>query len=363
MKSGFLHSTFPICFVANDKIFVFQKGKFMIYDTRKNKFDFVVNYYTSYFNWFIYKFDILSRIFRKGVRCGCLLSNNIVLVCLDKTIFEIDLKAKSLSCGFKAHDESRPLAFTKLHGIEGFDNGIYFGGYKSNPSKGPISIFRRISKDNWVVVFTFAEGEIEHVHNIVSDPYKNVVYIFTGDFENSSAIWLAENNFTSVKAVVRGDQMYRACVGFSTLDGLVYATDTPFSKNSIRLLNQNEGLWNSSLIQNINGPSIYGCIWNDKFVFSTSVEGDGRDINLWYKLFGRLRGKGVLDNHSVMYIGDHKIGFEQMYKVRKDILPFYLFQFGVLIFPAGDILSDFLPVYHIATRKYSMGTKLLVRQV
>jgi hypothetical protein len=355
----FLNSTFPICYLPNNKILVFQKGKFLIYDYLVNNFDFVVDYSTSLFNLFSFSFSLFARILRKGVRCGCLVDNDLVVVCLDKNVLEINLKNKSISRGFKTPDGSRPLVFTNISGIKGFDDGIYFGGYKSNPRKEPISIYRRISQDEWVVVFTFPEGEIEHIHNIVPDPHRNILYVLTGDFQNSSAIWVVENNFKSVKAVVRGEQIFRACVGFSTLDGLIYATDSPFSENSIRILKEIDGLWHSTFVQKINGPSIYGCVWKDKFVFSTSVEGDGRNIDLFYKLFGRSRGKGVVDNNSVIYAGDYKNGFTPIYKIRKDFLPFYFFQFGVLIFPAGKNDSDVLPIYHIATRKYSMGTKLL----
>lgn len=355
----FLNSTFPVCHLSNNEILVFRRGRFEIYDIFLNKFEFIVNYHLSYFDLFVYNFDLLVRIFRKGVRCGYLVEKNLVVLCLDKKVLEIDLKNKSLSRGFKTPDGSRPLVFTSISGIKGFIDGVYFGGYKSNPNKNSVSIYRRVSADEWVDVYTFPAGEIEHIHNIVQDPFRDVLYVFTGDFENSSAIWVVEDNFNSIKAVVRGQQIFRACVGFSTVDGLIYATDSPFSENSIRILKYSDGLWNSSLVKIINGPSIYGCIWKDKFVFSTSVEGDGRKVNLSYKLFGRSRGKGILDDNSIIYIGDYTNGFEPIYKIKKDFLPFYLYQFGVLIFPTGKNDSNILPVYHIATRKYSMGTKLL----
>ena len=37
----------------------------------------------------------------------------------------------------------RPLKFTEVKGIKSFVDGVYFGGYLSNPNKNSVSIYRR----------------------------------------------------------------------------------------------------------------------------------------------------------------------------------------------------------------------------
>ena len=81
-----------------------------------------------------------------------------------------------------------------------------------------------------------------------------------------------------------------------------------------------------------------------------------------YRLFGRTRGAGIESDYSLVYKGNAKKGFVPVYKVRKDLLPFFLFQFGMLIFPSGENKTGFLPVYHVATTRYSMGTMIMSLQ-
>lgn len=354
-----LKNTYPICFLDKSRLLIYKKHNFQIVDLKNFESKILLSITANFFDKLVYKIPLLFRLLRKGVRCGIKVDDNIILLLIGKTIYELDLLNKSISIGYNTPDYSRPLIFSKIIGIEGFDDGIYFGGYKGNTKKDPIAIFKRVKKDTWEKVFEFAKGEIEHIHNIVADPYKNIVYIFSGDFDNSACIWKAENNFRSVKPLVRGHQDYRSCVGFPTINGLIYATDSPFSNNSIRLLRKKDNVWESKHLQNINGPCIYGCIWNDEYVFSTSVEGSGKNSSYWYKFFGNKRGPSIIENYSFIYKGNLEKSFEEIYKVKKDFYPFHLFQFGVLMFPQGRIEGNYLPTYHIATVHNSLHTVLI----
>ncbi len=356
-----LKNTYPICFITTSNLLVYKKHTFQIVDLKTLESKTILTLATNLFDKIIYKMPLIFRLLRKGVRCGIKLNDDIILFLIGKTIYELDLQNKCISNGYKTPDNSRPLIFSKINGLESFDDGIYFGGYKGNTNKDPIAIFKRVEKDTWVKAFEFEKGEIEHIHNIVADPYKNIVYIFTGDYDNAACIWKAENNFQSVEPLVRGQQDYRSCVGFATANGLIYATDSPFSNNSIRLLNPQDNIWKSNHLQNINGPCIYGCIWNDEFVFSTSVEGSGKSSSYWYKLFGNKRGPSIIENYSFIYKGNIENRFKEIYKVKKDLYPFHLFQFGVLMFPQGRVVGDYLPTYHIATVKNDLHTFLLTQ--
>lgn len=354
-----LKATFPVCFLSKNSLLIFRKGLFFIIDLTSGKISKLIKTKTLITDILFMKLPLFQRIFRKGVRCGMKISEKLVLVLIGRKIFELDVINGQMSNGFITSDDSRPLNFTQIEGIIGFEDGIYFGGYKGNPEKNPISIFRRTHTDKWEEVYQFQPGAIEHIHNIIPDPYKNIVYIFTGDFDHSAGIWKAQDGFRTVVPILLGSQLYRACVGFSIPEGLIYATDSPFSKNSIRLLNDSGKEWTTIPICDINGPSIYGCRWGNDFVFSTSVEGDGRNQNTLSKLFGRKRGSGIAEDYSFIYKGNLEEGFKEIYRAKKDCLPFYLFQFGTLNFANGFNDSSYLPVYHLATTRNNMNTILI----
>jgi len=344
-------------------LLIFKKGSFFILNLSEGRISSLVTFKVSFFETLLISLPFLARISRKGVRCGIKVTNDLALFVFGNKIYELDLTNGHISEGFSTSDHSRPLTFSKIEGVNGFLDGIYFGGYKGNPDKTPISIFRRTLPDQWDEVFQFPPDSIEHIHNIVADPYKNIVYILTGDFAHSAGIWMTDNGFKTVVPLLIGDQKYRACVAFATSDGLVYATDSPFHYNSIRLLKQNDNSWESIHLMDINGPAIYGCQWSNDFIFSTSVEPNGQKQDFWYKLFGRTQGEGIIENSSFIYKGNLKDGFEIIYKVKKDIFPFFIFQFGVLIFPSGLNNSLVLPVFHIATKRNGMNTILLKKKI
>lgn len=355
-----LKNYFPICYISSDSLLLFKRNTFYFLDIQSSNIRRLSQIRFQYKRKLFYIFPLLPRLLRMGIRCAIKVSDDIVLFVIGNIIYELNLPDGSISIGYSTNDQCRPLALSQINGISGFEDGIYFGGYRSNPTKTPISIYKRISTDKWEKVFQFPNGAVEHIHNIVADKYNDTVFVLTGDFDHSAGIWVAKNNFSTVEPVLLGEQKFRACIAFPTSNGLIYATDSPFTENSIRLLNKDKNnKWISTEIQPINGSSIYGCEWKDDFVFSTSVEGDGRNQSLFYKLSGRKLGIGIKSNYSIIYKGNLEEGFRGIYKIKKDILPFFLFQFGVLIFPSGKNESEYLPVYHIATKKHSMNTLLL----
>ncbi|MDO5772639.1 MAG: hypothetical protein Q4Q28_10985, partial [Bacteroidales bacterium] len=248
----------------------------------------------------------------------------------------------------------RPLSLTKVERVTGFRDGIYFGGYLGNREKKPVSVYKRTGKDNWVVVYTFPQGSINHVHAVVNDPYRDCLWIFTGDFDEASAIWKVTDNFKRVERVCCNDQKYRGCVVFALPEGLLYATDAPFEDDYIYLMNPSD--YSVKMIAPIDGSCIYGCQWRDKFVFSTTVEGDGRNTSRMEFYFGRKRGAGIKDDFVHMYCGNLKEGFKEIYKEKKDCMPYYTFQFGVFKFPYGVNNTDTLYFQPVATRENDQNT-------
>lgn len=291
----------------------------------------------------------LNRLFRTGVRSAIAINDNNVLLAVANKIVEYDIGQRKATIGYTLPQGIRPLVFTEVENIEGFDDGVYFGGYFGNMSKKPVNIYKRTGVDRWEVVYSFSQGAINHVHNVVADPYRQCLWIFTGDFDEASAIWKVTDNFKKVERMVCNDQKYRGCVVYALPEGLLYATDAPFMDDYIYLLNPET--MDIKELFHIHGSCIYGCQWKDKYVFSSTVEGDGRNMSRGEFYFGRKRGAGIKDDYVHMYMGNLQAGFKEIYKEKKDCMPFYTFQFGVFKFPAGVNNLDTLYFQPVATKK------------
>lgn len=288
----------------------------------------------------------LYRFFRMGIRAAAAIDENHIVYSIGDMLYEMDLGDGSVSKGYFCGEGIRPLIFTSVKGIDTFDDGLYFGGYLGNRSMKPVSIHKRVDVDKWETVYTFPQGTINHVHAIVSDPYRQCLWIFTGDFGEAAAIWRVTDNFRSVERILCNDQKYRGCVVYPIKEGLLYATDAPFAQNYLYLMKEDGRI---SELKRIDGSCIYGCRWKDKYVFSTTVEPDGRNATLLNILFSRKRGAGIKDDYVHMYCGNMEDGFKEIYKEKKDSLPYAAFQFGVFKFPYGVNNTDKLYFQPIAT--------------
>lgn len=300
-------------------------------------------------------FPPLYRLLRLGIRAAEAIDDDNIVISIGNNLFEYNLKSRILSKGYFIGDGIRPLAFTSIKGITGFEDCIVFGGYRNNQGKDPIHIYRRVETDIWEIVFTFSHGAINHVHNIIPDTFRNCLWIFTGDFGESAAIWKVSSNFKTIERVLCNNQMYRGCVCFPTKYGLLYSTDAPFAQNSIYLLTPD---YQTKRICEIDGSCIYACQVGGRFVFSTTVEPDGRK-NTLLRLFTYMkRGDGIKDMYVHMYAGNLEQGFKEIYKERKDYWP-YAFQFGAFRYPGGVNKTNKLYFQPVATREHDLDLMTL----
>ena len=169
---------------------------------------------------------------------------------------------------------------------------------------------------------------------------------------------MATDGFSVVEPVLLGNQEYRGCVGFPTSSGLLYATDSQFIHNSIRMLQEQGGTYESKFLFPLNGSCIYGCKVGDKYVFETSVEGVGIYRNLLHFLISRKPGPGIISKKICLYTGNIEDGFKETYCQEKDCLPFS-FQFGTFQFPAGDNETNNIVFKQIAVKKNDLSTIIM----
>lgn len=342
--------TSPLCYLPSGKLVCYKYGNIEI--LCDGKLEKRISVFKSKKERFLGRCKLAYRLLRLGVRAAEAIDENHIILSVSNMLFELDLLSGKLSDGYFCGEGIRPLSFAEIKGISSIDDGIYFGGYLGNRSMKPVNIYKRIDEDRWDIVYTFPQGTINHIHTIISDTYRDCVWIFTGDFDHASAIWKATNNFKTVECVVSNDQKYRGCVAYALPEALLYATDAPFQDNYIYLFNP-DNLISKSLFP-LHGSCIYGCKWKEQYVFSSTVEGDGRNTSFLDFFFGRKRGAGIKDEYVHLYIGNLQDGFKEIYKEKKDFLPF-TFQFGVFKFPYGKNNGNTLFFQPIATRKNDMS--------
>lgn len=355
-----LKKYFPLCFVEQDVLLLYKYGSLYLYDIKESRIKQSRKVIFSKKDTLLAKINPIFRFLRLGARLGVSLSDKVALILVGQTIYEVNVDTLELSSGYN-NGRSRPLKFSVFEGLDGFEDGVYWGDYLAPSDRGEKYIYKRTGRDKWEVVYTFPAGELGHIHNIVPDTYHKCAWIFTGDFDNCTAIWQAKDNFKCVVPIFRGNQLYRGCVSFATEDGLLYATDAPFADNFICRMFQDKGVWKVEKLMPISGSCIYGTqLDGENYVFQTTVEPDGRkNGNKFVILFGRERGAGIKDDYVHLYVGNIKDGFKDVYQSKKDNWPYIAFQFGTFQFPSGKNEGGLLPFYSMATKDYCLETRIL----
>lgn len=343
----------PLCFadkniIASKKNFLYLFNPESLKFKRVFQFEFQLKQKIGSLN------RILSRIFRIGPNNCICQSEGSIHISMDGCLMEINIKNYDIKNIHRFRAGMRnPLSLALIDNISNFDASVCYGEYFYNPNKKSVHIWKKKhDEDKFKIAYTFKQGIIEHIHAIIPDIIRNVVWILTGDFGKSAGIWVAENNFREVTPVAIGKQFYRACVAFPVSEGILYATDSQLESNSIRLLRYDKKKWTSEIIYHLDGPCIYGCKVNNQFIFSTSVEPGFSKNAFIIDLFDRKPGPGVKKNASQLVIGNLDNGFKTITHWEKDIWPMRLGQFGTIIFPHGKNPTNSLFLYSIGLKNH-----------
>jgi hypothetical protein len=285
---------------------------------------------------------IFERVLRFGIRFGCRIGEGCYLLAERNRLWLLDLPSASVRLDHVVSGK-KPLCISHIQGVTGFADGPCYGEYSENSSKEPVNIWVRSPHGAWRIVHTFAKGAIEHVHGIIPDESRGIVWIVTGDFGDSAGIWAARHDFTEVLPVLVGKQDFRCCWLAFSEDQIIYATDSPLTINSVRRLFLPQlGLdsrdpWigaRSEPFMEISGSSIYGCRVQDQVVFSTTVEPGLLTGKRWHDWLDRRPGPGIKGMYSDLMIGN-QAGFALAGRWTKDRWPFRLCEFGSISFPTG----------------------------
>jgi hypothetical protein len=295
----------------------------------------------------------VERILRLGIRFGCRIDEGSYLLAERNRLWLLDLPSATVRLDHVIKNGMKPLWISRIHGIDGFTDGACFGEYWYNAAKDPVNIWVRSQQGVWRIAHTFEKGTIEHVHGIVPDQRRGIVWILTGDYGDAVGIWAARRDFSEVLPVLVGAQDFRCCWLAFSGEEIIYATDSPLAFNSVRRLilpprfEQSRDPWagtRSESFMEISGSSIYSCRVQDQVVFSTTVEPGlptGKKLRDW---LDSRPGPGIKGLYTDLMIGTHA-GFSLAGRWPKDRWPLRLCEFGSISFPTGINPGRYLYAY------------------
>jgi len=285
--------------------------------------------------------SLTARLFRDGFHAIAVLPSGEIVAAVPSAIVTLRSGESEFRRTHTITRGTRPLHITAVGGA------VYWGEYFDNPAREEVHIYASTdSGATWSVAYTFPQGSIRHVHNIVHDPWENCLWILTGDYGNECRILRASSDFTQVDAVLQGNQQARAVALVPTENGLYFSSDTPLEKNHIYRLDRQGAL---SQLAPISSSSIYGCRVGSHVFFSTMVEPSEVNRDRHIRLYGS---------------GQPAQGWQPLLEWRKDCWPMTLFQYGNAFLPDGNNTTSFLAVTTLAvesddrtTSLYSVGSE------
>lgn len=256
------------------------------------------------------RFKLTRRIFRAEITGFYTLNDGTQLAIAKKGIFRRRKEEKDFKKICATPRGSKPLNIVAKSSQE-----VYFGEYFQNVENVPVNIYLLdIETGEMKVVYTFGQGEINHIHGLFFDKYTNRIWVATGDAENECILGYTEDGFNSFHVVFRGGQEYRCCQMFFYSDSIIYCTDSQFIPNKIKLIDRKT--LEITDLQSVQGSVIKGGQVGNVSFFSTTVEPS--DVNL--------------DKHVYLWVTKDGLNWEERYSDEKDIYPAIL-QFGTLEFP------------------------------
>ena len=305
---------------------------------------------------FIYRLPrvrLFERVLRLHISSFLILDNEWGLAVRKNEIWRVNLHDGTVTLDFLIPENRKLLRLTLVKDMQGFDDTIVFGEYFNNPSMRPVNIWRcpLNSPGEWSIGFTFPEGQINHIHNIVLDKYRLKLWILTGDFDKAAGIYLTNKNFEEVNMFLSGNQQYRAAWIHRLKDTVFYATDSQLEANSLCVLDEQDNV-TSQKIAPIEGSSIYAAFGANDIFFSTTVEPGMPTGNRLIDLFQTKPGAGIASCQSVIYGFNEDGLIKELFRADKDIWPMVLAQFGTFTFPSGLMLDDRFYAYGCALSKF-----------
>jgi hypothetical protein len=276
-----------------------------------------------------------SRLLRDGFHALAVLSSGHLVAAAPKVIVRLAPGETEFRVCHSVLRGTRPLHIAVTP-----DDRLFWGEYFDNPARAEVHIYGSTDRGaTWNVAYTFPNGAIRHVHNIVYDQWENCLWVLTGDNGAECRILRATCDFSQVDTVLSGNQQARAVALIPAAHGLYFSSDTPFEANHVYRLDRRGKV---TELTSLSSSSIYGCAVGNAIFFSTMVEPSETNLERNVCVYGSPDGSR----------------WQRLLQWPKDRLPMGLFQYGNALLPDGHNSSGLLALGTIATRDDDLAMSL-----
>lgn len=110
---------------------------------------------------------------------------------------------------------------------------VYLGEYTTSVRPHPVRILRGTQDGTrWTIAHTFEEGKTFHVHSLQYDPYRDLIWVTTGDWDWESHVFYTRDDFRSLERLGGNSQDWRVVSLVTTADYLYWGSDDDTAKGA-----------------------------------------------------------------------------------------------------------------------------------
>lgn len=211
------------------------------------------------------QFQLGKRLLRSNCYNIIPVDNKTLFITFDK---EIGVLQEGKWLCLNESDKYRVLR----QGVAYNNQKLFWGDYVANHDRSrTINVWAYAYNEKDVKkVFSFPKGAIRHIHGIHQDPYKNSLWVTSGDKPNECKFYETTNQFAELKLQFSGDETWRCVKPIFTEDFIYYASDCEFIANYIYKVDRKTK--QRTRLLKINGPCYYSTKVGDYFLFASTAE-------------------------------------------------------------------------------------------
>lgn len=255
---------------------------------------------------------LMERLLRNNIQALHVMNDGTRLAIAHDGIYRAAPKEILMKKTWSVTRGSRPINFC----ID--DSRVLFGEYDGRSELSGKSVYIYVSEDRgqtFEVAYKLPESDVNHLHNIIYDPYCDHYWVFSGDLDYRPGIAILSKDLKTLEWVDRGNQMVRVVSAVNYKDYLVYGTDTPLEQNYIVSFDKkNHSL---SRLRSIEGSSLFSAKFGKYDIITTCIEPS--EVNK--------------SKHSCIYMSYDGGDWHLVDQYRKDFWNPLFFQFGTIVLP------------------------------
>jgi hypothetical protein len=268
---------------------------------------------------------LTSRLFRDGFHALAVLPSEHLIAAVPHAIVTLPPGEKRFRLSHRVVRGTRPLHIAATP-----DDRVFWGEYFDNVPRDEAHVYASADRGtHWDVAYTFPNGQIRHIHNIVYDQWGDCLWILTGDNGAECRILRASRDFRNVDVVFAGKQQARSAALIPTREAVYFSSDTPFETNRVYRLDR---AGNLSEVMTLASSSIFGCRAGRAIFFSTMVEPSTINRERNAGLYGSADGSR----------------WDCLLQWQKDRWPIRLFQYGNVLLPDGNNTTSLIAATTVA---------------